>query len=229
MAIGRGDASIGPSWAPCEVSAELSIVGAASSGSDVRGRRELIKAGSELSKARCAHSSPSDSGGKASPGCVATQGEVLRAQRRVSGEGAALIWVGVAGECPAWQRSALASCGNVVWEKSEALGILDRGTRSGPAAEALQGAQGADVVKRRRRQGNDDPGRLDRRSDGMEDMRWAGTHDGGRLQRDADHSGATIGRHSISTETVPAVGLNIERSALCTHVGMCRGGRNSEF
>ena len=71
-----------------------------------------------------------------------------------------------------------------MWEKSEALGILDRGTRSGPAAEALQGAHGADVVKRRRRQGDDDPGRLDRRSDGMEDMRWAGTHDGGRLQRD---------------------------------------------
>ena len=83
MAIGRGDASIGPSWAPCEVSAELSIVGAASGGSDVRGRRELIKAGAELSKARCAHSSPSDSGGKASPGCVATQGEVLRTQVRV--------------------------------------------------------------------------------------------------------------------------------------------------
>ena len=83
MAIGRGDASIGPSWAPCEVSAELSIVGAASGGSDVRGRRELIKAGSELSKARCAHSSPSDSGGKASPGCVVIQGEVLRTQRRV--------------------------------------------------------------------------------------------------------------------------------------------------
>ena len=37
MAIGRGDASIGPSWAPCEVSAELSIVGAASGGSDVEG------------------------------------------------------------------------------------------------------------------------------------------------------------------------------------------------
>ena len=37
MAIGRGDASIGPSWAPCEVSAELSIVGAASGGSDVGG------------------------------------------------------------------------------------------------------------------------------------------------------------------------------------------------
>ena len=123
-------------------------------------------------------------GGRLSTCCAATQGEVLRAQRRVSGEGAALIWVGVAGECPAWQRSALASCGNVVWEKSEALGILDRGTRSGPAAEALQGAQGADVVKRRRRQGDDDPGRLDRRIDGMEDMRWAGTHDGGRLQRD---------------------------------------------
>ena len=116
---------------------------------------------------------------------AATQGEVLRAQRRVSGEGAALIWVGVAGECPAWQRSALASCGNVVWEQSEALGILDRGTRSGPAAEALQGAHGADVVKRWRRQGDDGPGRLDRRRVGMEGMRWAGAHDGGRLQRDA--------------------------------------------
>jgi hypothetical protein len=100
MAIGRGDASIGPSWAPCEVSAELSIVGAASGGSDVRGRRELIKASSELSKARCAHSFPSDSGGKAYPGCVATQGEVLRAQGRVSGEGATLIWVGVGGRMP---------------------------------------------------------------------------------------------------------------------------------
>ena len=103
----------------------------------------------------------------------------------MSGEGAALIWVGVGGECPAWQRSALASCGNVVLEKSEALGILDHGARSGSAAEALQGAHGAYVVKRRRRQGDDDPGRLDRRSYGMEDMRWAGTHDGGRLQRDA--------------------------------------------
>ena len=56
--------------------------------------------------------------------------------------------------------------------------------RSGPAAEVLQGAQGAVVAERRRRQGDDDPGRLDRRSVGMEDMRWAGTHDGGRLQRD---------------------------------------------
>ena len=65
MAIGHGGASIGPSWAPCEVSAELSIVGAASGGSDVRVRRELIKASSELSKARYAYSSPSDSGGKA--------------------------------------------------------------------------------------------------------------------------------------------------------------------
>ena len=57
MVIGRGDASIGPSWAPCEVSADLSIVGAASGGSDVRGRRESIKLGSELGTARCAHSS----------------------------------------------------------------------------------------------------------------------------------------------------------------------------
>ena len=72
----------------------------------------------------------------------------------------ALIWVGVGGECPAWQRSALASCGDAVLEKSEALGILDHGARSGSAAEALQGAQGADVVKRRRRQGDDGPGRL---------------------------------------------------------------------
>ena len=183
-ASGRGDASIGPSWAPCEVSAELSIVGAASGGSDARGRRELIKASSELSKARCAHSSPSDSGGKAYRGCAATQGEDLRAQRRVSGEGAALIWAGVGGECPAWQRSALASCGNVVLGKSEALRILDHGARSGSAAEALQGAHGADVVKRRRRQGDDGPGRLDRRIVGMEGMRWAGTHDGERLQRD---------------------------------------------
>ena len=71
-----------------------------------------------------------------------------------------------------------------IWEKSEALGILDRGARSGPVAEALQGAHGAYVVKRRRRQGDDDPGRLDRRSYGMEDMCWAGTHNGGRLQRD---------------------------------------------
>ena len=123
-------------------------------------------------------------GGRLSTCCTATQGEVLQAQRRVSGEGAALIWVGVAGECPAWQRSALASCSNVVWEKSEALGILDRGTQSGQAAEALQGAHGVDVIKRRRRQGDDNPGWLDRRSDRMEDMRWAGTHNSGRLQRD---------------------------------------------
>ena len=76
---------------------------------------------------------------------VATQGDVLWAQRQVSGEGAALIWVGVAGECPAWQHSALASCSNVVWEQSEALGILDHSTQSGPVAEALQGAHGADT------------------------------------------------------------------------------------
>ena len=123
-------------------------------------------------------------GGRLSTCCVATQGEVLQAQRQVSGEGAALIWVGVGGKCPAWQHSALASCGNVVWEKSEALGILDCGTRSGLVAEALQGAHGADVVKRRQCQGDDDPGQLDRRSDRMEDMHWAGTHNGGRLQRD---------------------------------------------
>ena len=177
MASGRGDASIGPSWAPCEVSAELSIVGAASGGSDVRGRRELIKAGSELSRARCAHSSPSDSGGKASPGCVATQGEVLRAQRRVS---SALIWVGDGGtlvDRPAWQRSALASCGNAVLEKSEALRILDYGARSGSAAEVLQGAHGADVAERRRRQGDDDPGRL------VQKGRRDGRHALGRYSR----------------------------------------------
>ena len=185
MASGRGDASIGPSWAPCEVSAELSIVGATSGGSDVGGGASQSR--QVWSQARLAARTVLRviQGGRLITCCAATQGDVLRAQRRVSGEGAALIWVGVAGECPAWQRSALASCGNVVWEKSEALGILDRGTRSGPAAEALQGAHGADVVKRRRRQGDDDPGRQDRRSDGMEDMRWAGTHDGGGLQRDA--------------------------------------------
>jgi len=172
MAIGRGDASIGPSWAPCEVSAELSIVGATSGGSDVGGGASQSR--QVWSQARLAARTVLRviQGGRLITCCAATQGDVLRAQRRVSGEGAALIWVGVAGECPAWQRSALASCGNVVWEKSEALGILDRGTRSGPAAEALQGAQGADVVKRRRRQGDDDPGRQDRRSYGMEDMRW---------------------------------------------------------
>ena len=146
-------------------------------GSDVRGRRELIKSSLESSKARCEHSSPRDSGGKAYPGCAATQGEVLRAQRRVSGEGAALIWVGVGGECPAWQRSALASCGDAVLEKSEALGILDHGARSGSAAEALQGAHGADVVKRRRRQGDDDPGRL------VQKWRRDGRHALGRYSR----------------------------------------------
>ena len=121
-ASGRGDASIGPSWAPCEVSAELSIVGAASGGSDVRGRRELIKAGSELSKARCAHSSPSDSGGKASPGCVVIQGEVLRTQRRVLSQ---LFsgWVMVAHGLRVQPDSVLL-CGNAVSEKSEALEIL---------------------------------------------------------------------------------------------------------
>ena len=41
-------------------------------------------------------------------------------------------------------------------------------------------------------------------------------------------SDTTIGRHRISTKTVPAVGILSERSALCTHVGMCRGGRDSE-
>ena len=124
-------------------------------------------------------------GGRLITCCVATQGDVLQAQRWVLGKGAALIWVGVGGECPAWQRPALACCGDAVLEKSETLGILDYGVRSGSAAAASQGAHGADVVKRRRRQGDDDPGRLDRRSVGMEDMHWAGTHDGGRLQRDA--------------------------------------------
>ena len=42
-------------------------------------------------------------------------------------------------------------------------------------------------------------------------------------------SDTTIGRHRISTKTVPAVGILSERSALCTHVGMCRGGRFSGF
>jgi len=177
MAIGRGDASIGPSWAPCEVSAELSIVGATSGGSDVGGGASQSR--QVWSQARLAARTVLRviQGGRLSTCCAATQGEVLRAQRRVSGEGAALIWVGVAGECPAWQRSALASCGNVVWEKSEALGILDRGTRSGPAAEALQGAHGADVVKRRRRQGDDDPGRL------VQKWRRDGRHALGRYSR----------------------------------------------
>ena len=180
MAIGRGDASIGPSWAPCEVSAELSIVGATSGGSDVGGGAS--QSSQVWSQARLATRTVLRviQGGRlttSSTCCAATQGEVLRAQRRVSGEGAALIWVGVAGECPAWQRSALASCGNVVWEKSEALGILDRGTRSGPAAEALQGAHGADVVKRRRRQGDDDPGRL------VQKWRRDGRHALGRYSR----------------------------------------------
>ena len=157
MVIGRGDASIGPSWAPCEVSAELSIVGAASGGSDVRGRRDLVKSGSKSSKARCEHSSPSDSGRKAYPGCAATQGEVLRAQRRVSGEGATLIWVGVGGECPAWQRSALASCGDAVLGKSEAPRILDHGVWScrrwrlrrvpkGRMSSSVGGARGTTVL-----------------------------------------------------------------------------------
>ena len=154
-------------------------------GSDVGGRREIEESGSESSKACCKYGEPSDSGGKAYPGCAATQGEVLRAQRRVLGESAARIWVGVGGERPAWQRSTLASCGDAVLEKSEALGILDHGVRSGLAAAALQGAHGADAVKRRRRQGDDGPGRLIQSGVGMEGMRLAGTHDGGRLQRDA--------------------------------------------
>ena len=87
---------------------------------------------------------------------------------------------------PSWQRSALASCGDAVLEKTEAPGILDHSVRSRSAVAASQGAQGAVVAERRRRQGDDDPGRLDRRSLGMEGMRWAGTHDGGRLQRDVD-------------------------------------------
>ena len=108
---------------------------------------------------------------------MATQGEVLQAQRRVSGEGPTLIWVGVGGECPAWQRSALASCGNAVLENSEALGILGHGARSGSAAEALQGTHGADVVKRRRRLGDDDPGRL------VQKWRQDGRHALGRYSR----------------------------------------------
>ena len=110
------------------------------------------------------------------------QGEVLRTQRRVLSQ---LFsgWVMVAHGLRVQPDSVLL-CGNAVSEKSEALEILDHCVRSGPAAEVLQGAQGADVAERLRRQGDDDPGRLDRRSVGMEDMRWAGTHDGGRLQRD---------------------------------------------
>ena len=127
MAIGRGNASIGPSWAPCEVSAELSIVGAVSSdvgvGSDVRGLREIEELSLESSEACGAYSVPRDSEGTSYSGCVATQGEVLRAQRRVPGEGATPIWVGVGGECPAWQRSALASCGDAVLGKAEASRI----------------------------------------------------------------------------------------------------------
>ena len=124
-------------------------------------------------------------GSKAYPDCAATQGEVLRAQRRVLGQSAARIWVGVGGECPAWQRSALASCGDAVLERSEVLGILDHDVRSESAAAASQGAQGANAVKRQRRQGDDGPGRLVQSGVGVEGMRWAGTHDGGRLQRDA--------------------------------------------
>ena len=154
-------------------------------GSDVGGRREIEKSSLEAGKACCEYGEPRDSGGTAYPGCMATQGEVLRAQRRVSGESAALIWVGVGGECPAWQCSALASCGDAVLERSEALGILEHGARSGLAAAASQGAHGADAVKRRRRQGDDGPGRLVQIGVGMEGMRWAGTHNGGRPQRDA--------------------------------------------
>ena len=157
MAIGRGDASIGPSWAPCEVSAELSIVDATSGGSDVGGGAS--QSSQVWSQARLATRTVLRviQGGRLSTCCAATQGEVLRAQRRVSGEGAALIWVGVAGECPAWQRSALASCGDAVLEKSEALGILGHGARSGSAARlcrvlrgrmssSVGGARGATVL-----------------------------------------------------------------------------------
>ena len=126
-------------------------------GSDVRGRRDLAKSSVESSKARCEHSSPSDSGGKAYPGCAATQGEVLRAQRRVLGESAARIWVGVGGECPAWQRSALASCGDAVLGKAEASRILDHGVRScrrwrlhrglkGRMSSSVGGARGTTVL-----------------------------------------------------------------------------------
>ena len=189
MVSGHGDASINPSWAPCEVSAELSIVGAASGGSDVGGgasqsrrvwsqarlaARTVIRViqGGRLLQAAWLHRArlfgPRD-------GCGAPthllSGWVMEAHGLPVQPGSVLLWP--------------ASCGNAVLEKSEARRILDYGARSGSAAEALQGAHGADVVKRRRCQGDDDPGRLDRRSGGMEDMRWAGTHDGGRLQRDA--------------------------------------------
>ena len=187
MAIGRGDASIGPSWAPCEVSAELSIVGATSGGSDVGGGAS--QSSQVWSQARLATRTVLRviQGGRLSTCCAATQGEALCTEGTTGASGASTD--GIGWERCVWlsiqrERSALASCGNVVWEKSEALRILDRGVRSGSAAEASQGAHGADVVKRRRCQGDDGPGRLDRRSVRMEGMRWAGTHNGGRLQRD---------------------------------------------
>ena len=156
MVISHGDASIGPSWAPCEVSAELSIVGATSSGSDVRG--SMSQSSQVWSQARLAMHTVLRviQGGRLSTCCAATQGEALCTEGTTGSSGASTD--GIGWERCVWlsiqrERSALASCGNVVWEKSEALGILDRGARSGPAAEALQGAHGAYVVKRRRRQG----------------------------------------------------------------------------
>ena len=132
----------------------------------------------ESSKARCAYSSPSDSGGKASPGCVATQGEVLRTQRRVLSQ---LFsgWVMVPPPTHGLrvQPDSVLLCGNAVSEKSEALEILDHCVRSGPAAEVLQGAQGAVVAERRRRQGDDDPGRL------VQKWRRDGRHALGRYSR----------------------------------------------
>ena len=67
--------------------------------SDVKGRCNVRKSSWEEEKARSEYSELRYSEGMAYPGCMATQDVVLQAQRWVSGEGPALIWVGVWGGC----------------------------------------------------------------------------------------------------------------------------------
>ena len=49
----------------------------------------------------------------------------------------------------------------------------------------------------------------------IEGMRWAGTRDGGKLQRDTGHSNAPIGRHKISVVEIFFRGLLSAQMSAC--------------
>ena len=229
MAIGRGDASIGPSWAPCEVSAELSIVGATSGGSDVGGGASqsrqvwsqarlaartvlrVIQGGRLIQAARLLRArffGPRD-------GCRAKaqllSGWVLRVNAQ---PGSVLLWPAAA----TWSGKSRKLWGS--WIAVREVGRRQRLCRvlKGRMSSSVGDARGMTILA----------GKTEEATGWKTCAGQVLTTVGGCRGMSAS-SDTTIGRHSISTKTVPVVGLNIERSALCTHVGMCRGGRNSEF